>query len=140
MLNIELIENLYASLPKEQQQNLTSQLFKRSKQNMNYFRRTKDISMSKLETIADFFHMPLDYFRQNGAVKAINVLGDDNQVGNVYINSNLIKEIEGLKKELDSKKETLESKEETIKAKNDTIESQKILIASLQAQLGIPQQ
>lgn len=140
MLNIELIENLYASLPKEQQQNLTSQLFKRSKQNMNYFRRTKDISMSKLEIIADFFHMPLDYFRQNGAVKAINVLGDDNQVGNVYINSNLIKEIEGLKKELDSKKETLESKEETIKAKNDTIESQKILIASLQAQLGIPQQ
>lgn len=140
MLNIELIENLYASLPKDQQQNLTSQLFKRSKQNMNYFRRTKDISMSKLEIIADFFHMPLDYFRQNGAVKAINVLGDDNQVGNVYINSNLIKEIEGLKKELDSKKETLESKEETIKAKNDTIESQKILIASLQAQLGIPQQ
>ena len=140
MLNIELIENLYASLPKEQQQNLSSQLFKRSKQNMNYFRRTKDISMSKLEIIADFFHMPLDYFRQNGAVKAINVLGDDNQVGNVYINSNLIKEIEGLKKELDSKKETLESKEETIKAKNDTIESQKILIASLQAQLGIPQQ
>ena len=60
MLNIELIENLYASLPKEQQQNLTSQLVKSSKQNMNYFRRTKDISMSKLEIIADFFHMPLD--------------------------------------------------------------------------------
>ena len=66
--------------------------------------------------------------------------GDDNQVGNVYNNSNLIKEIKKKKKELDSKKETLESKEETIKAKNDTIESQKILIASLQAQLGIPQQ
>ena len=50
MLNIDLVDNLYASLSKEQQQNLCSLLFKNSKQTMNYFRRTKDISLSKLET------------------------------------------------------------------------------------------
>ena len=26
---------------------------------MNYFRRTKDISLSKLEILADYFHKPL---------------------------------------------------------------------------------
>lgn len=65
MLNIELIEDLYAKLSHEEQQKLLNQLFKGSKQSLNYFRRTKDISMSKLETLADFFHLPLDVFRKS---------------------------------------------------------------------------
>ena len=60
MLNLDLIDNLYAGLTKEQQQDLISLLFKKSKQTMSYFRRTKDISLSKLEVLADFFHMPLE--------------------------------------------------------------------------------
>lgn len=65
MLNIELIEDLYAKLTHEEQQKLLNQLFKGSKQSLNYFRRTKDISMSKLETLADFFHLPLDVLRKS---------------------------------------------------------------------------
>lgn len=57
MLNLEMIDNLYASLSKEQQQALIAQLFKKSKQTMSYFHRTKDISLSKLETLADFFDL-----------------------------------------------------------------------------------
>ena len=45
MLNIDLIDELYESLSKEEQQNLIVLLFKRSKQTMNYFRRTKDINL-----------------------------------------------------------------------------------------------
>ena len=52
---------------------------------MSYFRRTKDISLSKLEVLADFFHMPLDYFRKGGTFKTTNVSGNNNSVsvGNV---------------------------------------------------------
>lgn len=49
MLNLDLTDDLYKGLTKEQQQELISLLFKKSKQAMNYFRRTKDISLSKLE-------------------------------------------------------------------------------------------
>ena len=70
MLNLDLIDNLYAGLTKEQQQDLISLLFKKSKQTMSYFRRTKDISLSKLEVLADFFHMPLDYFRVGSSFRA----------------------------------------------------------------------
>ena len=90
MLNIDLVDNLYASLSKEQQQNLCSLLFKNSKQTMNYFRRTKDISMSKLEILADFFHMPLDYFRMGNSFAANNVNGNNNYVGNVSLSNNLL--------------------------------------------------
>ena len=58
MLNLDLIDNLYAGLAKEQQQELISLLFKKSKQTMSYFRRTKDISLSELEILAGFFRMP----------------------------------------------------------------------------------
>lgn len=46
MLNLDLIDNLYAGLIKEQQQELIDLLFKKGKQTMSYFRRTKDISHS----------------------------------------------------------------------------------------------
>ena len=48
MLNTELVDRMYAELPKERQQELITLLFKNSKQTMNYFKRTKDISLSKL--------------------------------------------------------------------------------------------
>lgn len=54
MLNTELIENLYAGLSKEQQQELLTLLFKRSKQTLSYFKRTKDITLSKLEIFGRF--------------------------------------------------------------------------------------
>ena len=74
MLNTELIENLYAGLSKEQQQELLTLLFKRSKQTLSYFKRTKDITLSKLEILADFFHMPLDYFRMGNTFKGKEVI------------------------------------------------------------------
>ena len=86
MLNLDLIDNLYAGLTKEQQQELISLLFKKS----SYFRRTKDISLSKLETLADFFHMPLDYFRVGNTFRANNVAKNNNNVGNVSVNTNLM--------------------------------------------------
>ena len=81
MLNVELIENLYNGLDKEQRELLMSQVFKKSKQGITYFRRTNDITLSKLEIIADFFHLPLDYFRMGHTFKAQNVNGKNNQWG-----------------------------------------------------------
>ena len=78
MLNLELIDGLYASLSKQRQQELCSKLFKRSKQTMNYFHRTKDISLSKLETLADFFEVPLDGLRLNGRTVTTYAPGNNN--------------------------------------------------------------
>ena len=127
MLNLEMIDTLYASLSKEQQQSLISLLFKKSKQTMNYFHRTKDISLSKLETLADFFGMPLDYFRKNSKFKTNNVAGNNNFVGNVSISTNLMLENQSLRKEL-------ESKDAIIKAKDETIEALRHMNKMLQAQ------
>ena len=118
MLNLDLIDNLYAGLTKEQQQELISLLFKKSKQTMSYFRRTKDISLSKLETLADFFHMPLDYFRVGNTFRANNVAKNNNNVGNVSVNTNLMIENESLRREISGLKETLKAKEETLNTNN----------------------
>lgn len=128
MLNLEMIDNLYASLSKEQQQALIAQLFKKSKQTMSYFHRTKDISLSKLETLADFFGMPLDYFRKDSKFNTNNVTGNNNFVGNVSISTNLMIENQALRKDLDNK-------ESVIKAKDETIDALKRMNNMLQAQI-----
>lgn len=63
MLNIELLENLYKGLTKEKKHELKDKLFGGSNQSLTYFRKNKDTSMSKLETLADFFNLPLDGLR-----------------------------------------------------------------------------
>lgn len=131
MLNLELMDNLFASLTREQQQDLLTQLFKKSKQTMSYFRRTKDISLSKLEILADFFHMPLDYFRVGHSFKANNVNGNNNYVGNVSVNTNLMLENESLRREISSLKETLKAKDETLDSKNELISALKIQVGKL---------
>ena len=69
MLDIDLQENLYARLDNEKKQGLISLVYKRSRQALVYFRCTKEVSLSKLEIIADNFHMPLDYFRVCSSLK-----------------------------------------------------------------------
>ena len=69
MLDIDLQENFYARLDNEKKQGLISLVYKRSRQALVYFRCTKEVSLSKLEIIADNFHMPLDYFRVCSSLK-----------------------------------------------------------------------
>ena len=130
MLNIDLIDNLYASLPKDKQQDLIVMLFKRSKQTMNYFRRTKDISLSKLEILADYFHMPLDYFRMENNFRMANVNGNHNNLFNVYMGTNLLYENESLRKDVARLEDSLKDKDELIK-------SNKKYIKTLEEKLGI---
>ena len=135
MLNVELIENLYNGLDKEQKERLMDLVFKKSKQGITYFRRTNDITLSKLEIIADFFHLPLDYFRMGHTFKAQNVNGNNNQWGNVNINTNLMAENQGLAKELAAAKETLSKTEEMLKLKDDIIKAKEEVINMLRMQL-----
>lgn len=123
MLDIDLLENLYAGLDNEKKQELIGLVFKKSRQTFAYFRRTKDVSLSKLEIIADYFHMPLDYFRKNSSFKANNVSGNNNYVGNVSISTNLLIENQSLKNELAALKETLKAKDESLKTKDMLIEA-----------------
>ena len=123
MLNIELIDTLYAGLTKEQKDDLIVKLFKRSKQTMNYFRRTKDISLSKLEILADYFHMPLDYFRVESNFKFNNVNGSNNYVGNVSVGTNLLIENEALRRDNCRLQEMLVAKDQVIEAHEKTIKA-----------------
>lgn len=121
MLNTELLDKMYADLPKERQQELITLLFKNSKQTMNYFKRTKDISLSKLEILSDFFHMPIDYFRANNSFATHNNIYGSNNIGYVTLSGNLIAENESLRKEIISFKKTIEAMEETIRTKDEMI-------------------
>ena len=80
MLNVDLIDSLYNSLPSSRQKVLLTMLFNKTDQTMEYFRNKKDIGFSKLEILADFFHKPLEYFRQDS-----NFMADDSNYGNNMI-------------------------------------------------------
>ena len=122
MLNLELIDKLYANLSREQQQELIEQLFKKSKQTMNYFHRTKDISLSKLETMADFFHLPLDFFRVENATMVQGISTNIATLGELPINTHLTLENRALQKEVDCLRTALKAKDETIRAKQELID------------------
>ena len=102
---------------------------------MSYFKRTKDISLSKLEILADFFHMPLDYFRTGSTFKTNNVSGSNNFVGNVSINTNLMVENEMLRSKVSAMEKTIEAKDLTIKILNETVIEKKAENYELKAQL-----
>ncbi len=135
MLNTELVDSLYASLTSSQQKTLTTMLFKKSKQTMSYFKRTKDISLSKLEILADFFHMPLDYFRVGSSFRSNNVSGSNNFVGNVSINTNLMVENDMLRNKIKEMEKTTEAKDMTIKILNESLIEKKAENLELKAQL-----
>ena len=135
MLNTELVDSLYASLTSSQQKTLTTMLFKKSKQTMSYFKRTKDISLSKLEILADFFHMPLDYFRVGSSFRCNNVSGSNNFVGNVSINTNLMVENDMLRNKIKEMEKTTEAKDMTIKILNESLIEKKAENLELKAQL-----
>ena len=135
MLNTELVDSLYASLTSSQQKTLTTMLFKKSKQTMSYFKRTKDISLSKLEILADFFHMPLDYFRVGSSFRSNNVSGSNNFVGNVSINTNLMVENDMLRNKIKEMEKTTEAKDMTIKILNESLIEKKAENLELKALL-----
>lgn len=139
MLNLQLVDDLYNGLSKDRQKALIDKLFKKSKQTMSYFHRTKDISMSKLEVLADFFHLPMDYFRADADIKyntikdsEVNiVLGNNNAV-----NTNLMKENEGLRNQIKTLNDLVKAKDESLKAKDEAIATKDAFIISLQTLLN----
>ena len=137
MLNVDLIESLYNSLPSSRQKALLTMLFNRSDQTMEYFRKRKDISFSKLEILADFFHKPLGYFRQDSNFMADDSYYGNNYVGNVYINSdtNLMAENEMLRKKVSSLETAIDEKDKAIKELDKIYSEKKLELIDLKAQL-----
>lgn len=139
MLNIELVYNLYGDLTLERKEELLGLLFKKLRQTIAYFKRSKDISFSKLEILADFYHMPLDYFRANSSFMANNVTGNNNYVGNVSVSTNLLVENEGLRKQVGSLEREIETLKSSLASKDDTNTVLKDHVDSLKKQLEILQ-
>ena len=137
MLNVDLIESLYNSLPSSRQKALLSMLFNRSDQTMEYFRKRKDISFSKLEILADFFHKPLEYFRQDSSFIADDSYYGNNYVGNIYINSDtdLMAENEMLRKKVSSLETAIDEKDKAIKELDEIYSEKKLELIDLKAQL-----
>ena len=137
MLNVDLIESLYNSLPSSRQKALLSMLFNRSDQTMEYFRKRKDISFSKLEILADFFHKPLEYFRQDSSFIADDSYYGNNYVGNIYINSdtNLMAENEMLRKKVSSLETAIDEKDKAIKELDEIYSEKKLELIELKTQL-----
>ena len=137
MLNVDLIESLYNSLPSSRQKALLSMLFNRSDQTMEYFRKRKDISFSKLEILADFFNKPLEYFRQDSSFIVDDSNYGNNCVGNIYINSdtNLMAENEMLRKKVSSLETAIDEKDKAIKELDEIYSEKKLELIELKAQL-----
>ena len=137
MLNVDLIESLYNSLPSSRQKALLSMLFNRSDQTMEYFRKRKDISFSKLEILADFFHKPLEYFRQDSSFMADDRNYGNNYVGNIYINSDtdLMAENEMLRKKVSSLETAIDEKDKAIKELDEIYSEKKLELIELKTQL-----
>ena len=137
MLNVDLIESLYNSLPSSRQKALLSMLFNKSDQTMEYFRKRKDISFSKLEILADFFHKPLEYFRQDSSFMADDRNYGNNYVGNIYINSDtdLMAENEMLRKKVSSLETAIDEKDKAIKELDEIYSEKKLELIDLKAQL-----
>lgn len=125
MLNVDLIDHLYSKLPKERQQQLVLQLFKKSRQSMAYFRRTKDISLSKLEILADFFQMPLDYFRLGSTTfthtNNVDVDVRDNILSFGSTDAGLLIKNQSLQTQLESKEEQLKEKDKQLLEKSEQL-------------------
>ena len=137
MLNVDLIDSLYNSLPSSRQKVLLSMLFNRSDQTMEYFRKRKDISFSKLEILADFFHKPLEYFRQDSSFMADDRNYGNNYVGNIYINSDadLMAENEMLRNKVSSLETAIDEKDKAIKELDEIYSEKKLELIELKAQL-----
>ena len=137
MLNVDLIDSLYNSLPSSRQKALLSMLFNRSDQTMEYFRKRKDISFSKLEILADFFNKPLEYFRQDSSFIVDDSNYGNNCVGNIYINSdtNLMAENEMLRKKVSSLETAIDEKDKAIKELDEIYSEKKLELIDLKAQL-----
>lgn len=135
MLNLDLVDGLYEGLTKERQQQLISKLFSKSKQTMAYFHRTKDISMSKLEILADFFHLPMDYFRADADVKLNNFTGGENYFAmgsNICINTNLMKENMSLRNEIKRLEDLVAAKDAAMATQQSALATKDAFIACLQ--------
>lgn len=122
MLNIDLIYKHYDSLTREKKGELLTKLFKNSRQTMAYFRRTKNVSLSILEILADAFNKPIDYFRLN------NPYDEDEIVkGDVQENTTPVEVLESNNEELRKQVKKLQEKNEILtqmlKLKNETCEA-----------------
>lgn len=60
MLNHDLIDSLYKALPLAKRKELTHELFGEGRQSMAYFRRNRDVRLSKVEILSRYFDVPLD--------------------------------------------------------------------------------
>ena len=99
-----------------------TKLFKNSRQTMAYFRRTKKVSLSKLEILTDAFNKPIDYFRLNNPYDEDEILKGDFQENTKPVevldsnNEELRKELKKLQEKNDTLTEMLRLKTETCKA------------------------
>lgn len=135
MLNLKLIEDLYSELSIDKKDELKSLLFGKSRQSMAYFSRRKDISFSKIEILADFYHMPVDYFRKSSNAKAAELNANSNYKENTDVNTNLLLEIDSLKKQKDFLEREVSSVKDTLASKEETNLVLKDLVASLKGQI-----
>ena len=92
---------------------------------MNYFHRTKDISLSKFEILADFFHMSMDSLRVGGGINNLNVYLENNPVFSNKESTDIIQQNIVLEKEIAILKETIKAKDEALLAKTELIEALK---------------
>ena len=132
MLNIELVENLYARLSKARQEHLNIMLFGKEDVDLSTFLRSNDIGLSKLETLADYFRMPLESFRKDSTFNMAHSMGN-NRVGNVIIqeDESLALEREALKKEIEELQAEIDAKSAELKAKDKKIDELKAILAAM---------
>lgn len=114
MINYQVLETLVGNDKGKRKQFVEHILGKKANRPLSYF-RDHDVSFSTAEKICDYFAVPMDMLREHPRT-GNNVAGDNNNVGNISINSNLVQENGHLRSQIEILKETISAKDETIMA------------------------
>lgn len=97
MLDIKMIDALYAKLDRATQQQLIGELFKKSRQTMNYFKRTRDVGLTKVEILSAYFGVPIDTLVLDSKYRATTVAGNSGvRIAGVQVGDGLQKDVDHL--------------------------------------------
>ena len=114
MINYNTLETLVGTDKGQRKKFVEYVLGSKANRPLSYF-RDHDVTFSTAEKICDYFSVPMDMLRDTPRT-GNNVAGNNNNVGNISINSNLVQENCHLRAQIESLKETITAKNETIQA------------------------
>lgn len=127
------IKKIYETLPRERKRAFKELVFGKCRQSMNYFvSHAEGITFNKVEMIADFFGVSVDYLRESCMDKEIY---RDKIREHVHTEDTKTKEIKAMADKIAAQQEIINAQKEALSAKNLLLEIKDSQIEELKQQV-----